>query len=88
MIKIGSRAGHTVTIEGVGSGAFDPKKMASWHYDARFPLVAAKAGGDCPDLGGNIYNANCVQNGGTDWNCFFGGWDTGYRPVTIRSPSL
>ena len=73
MVKIGHNAGSSVlTVEGVGSGSFDPTKMSSWHFDARFPLIAPNAGGICP---GNIYNANCVNNGDTDWNCFFGGWD-------------
>ena len=62
-------------ISGVGSTAFDPARFSSWHFDQRLPLIHAKPGGHCPDVRGNIYNANCVNNGETDWNCFFGGWD-------------
>ena len=67
----------TVQISGVGSGAFNPARFSSWHFevDQRFPLIHAKPGGHCPDTQGNIYNANCVNNGERDWNVFFGGWD-------------
>ena len=73
-----TRAGHqppdsaTLLIKGVGAGPFSPTRFSSWHYDARFPLIPPNPGGKCP---GNIYNANCVWNGATDWNIFFGGWD-------------
>lgn len=74
--KTGHRQ-HSSTLEvaGVGGGTFDVERFSSWHYDARSPLIHANAGGDCPDAQGNIYNANCVNNGETDWNIFFGGWD-------------
>lgn len=84
--KVGSRPpvgaeANVITVEGVGSLPFDPAKMKTWHYEesARSPLLTAQPPANrthsCPDPGGNIYNANCVNNGMTDWNCFFGGWD-------------
>lgn len=66
---------NEVRVNGVGSGAFDPGKFSTWHFDHRAPLIHAKPGGHCPDAEGNIYNANCVNNGKHVWNCFFGGWD-------------
>lgn len=74
------RVGHRplaqdVIVTGIGSGVFEPTKLSSWNYDSRSPLLEAKPGGHCPDAKGNIYNANCVNNGETDWNCFYGGWD-------------
>ena len=67
-----TKTGHrpnslTLEVGGVGSGAFDPARFSSWcqHHeiDSRSPLVHAKPGGHCPDTAGNIYNANCVNNG-------------------------
>jgi hypothetical protein len=75
-VKVGHRPlSQDVMIAGIGSGVFDPAKLSSWNFDERFPLLEAKPGGHCPDAKGNIYNANCVNNGETDWNCFYGGWD-------------
>jgi hypothetical protein len=75
-VKVGHRPlGQDLVIAGIGSGAFDPAKLSSWNYDERFPLLEAKPGGRCPDAHGNVYNANCINNGETDWNCFYGGWD-------------
>lgn len=79
IFKTGTRQGSsTVQVAGVGSAAgpgFNPAQFSSWHFDERYPLIHAKPGGRCPDSAGNIYNANIVANGETDWNVFFGGWD-------------
>ena len=64
-------AANSLTLEGVGAGAFDPSRIANFVLDLRAPLIAPKEGGSCP---GNIYNANPVVNGGAI-NVFFGGWD-------------
>ena len=65
-----------VRVENVGAGTFNPAWFGSsggnWVFDSRYPLLSAKPGGSCNH---NIYNANCVQNGMTTWNCYFGGWD-------------
>ena len=68
------RGDDTLQIQNIGSSAFDVSKLASWHSEKRFPLIAARnnTGGTCNK---NIYNANCVNNGKSTWNCFFGGWD-------------
>ena len=62
--------GH-IRVSGVGSGLFDPGRIAHWLADERSPLIAPRAGGSCP---GNIYNPTVVRNGGA-WNVYFGGWD-------------
>jgi hypothetical protein len=71
--KVGSNPGSTLLqINNVGAGSFDPKKISNWQYDLRYPLISPQNKGSCPK---NIYNANCVHNGGGTWNIYFGGWD-------------
>jgi hypothetical protein len=71
--KVGSNPGaNTIQVNNIGSDAFDPRKLSNWQYEARFPLIPPHNTGSCPK---NIYNANCVHNGGATWNIYFGGWD-------------
>jgi hypothetical protein len=70
--KVGNDgARDSLTLKGVGAGAFDPARMSNWLHDIRAPLIAPNPGGTCP---GNIYAASAVDNGGAV-NVFFGGWD-------------
>ena len=72
IVKIGNNgAANSISVDGVGAGAFDPKKISNWHYDNRFPLISPQGSGSCR----NIYAANVVNNGETCWNVYFGGWD-------------
>lgn len=61
----------TITVQGVGAGAFHPSRIANFVPESRAPLISPKQAGSCPP---NIYNANPVNNGGAV-NIFFGGWD-------------
>lgn len=56
-------------IRNVGSGTFNPGKMANWNYDERNPVIVAQPGGNS-----NIYAPSIQANGGA-WNVYFGGWD-------------
>ena len=71
--KIGNNnAPNMFRINGIGADKFNPNKMSNWHYDYRFPLIAAKESGSCPK---NIYAPSAVNNGESTWNIYFGGWD-------------
>eukprot|EP01088_Endostelium_zonatum_P018451 TRINITY_DN5930_c0_g1_i1.p1 TRINITY_DN5930_c0_g1~~TRINITY_DN5930_c0_g1_i1.p1 ORF type:complete len:418 (-),score=61.29 TRINITY_DN5930_c0_g1_i1:53-1306(-) len=71
--KVGTNQGQTyIEMRGVGSGIFNASKLSNWQFDIRRPLISPNAGGSCPH---NIYNPNVVNNGASNWNIYFGGWD-------------
>eukprot|EP01084_Bolivina_argentea_P113304 201961_1 len=71
--KVGNNGkANVIQINGIGADEFNPNKMSNWHYEYRFPLIAAKNSGTCPK---NIYAPSIVNNGATTWNIYFGGWD-------------
>lgn len=56
-------------VRNIGSGSFDPDKLANWNYDVRNPILAAVPGGHS-----NVYAPYIVENGDR-WNVYYGGWD-------------
>ena len=58
-------------MNNIGSDTFNISKLSNWHYDIRFPLINPQNTGNYQ----NIYAANIVNNGETNWNIYFGGWD-------------
>lgn len=61
-----------ISVQGVGSGAFDPSRNSNWCADIRHPLIEPRQGGTCP---GNIYAPTAVNFGDGRWRIYFGGWD-------------
>ena len=72
-VKVGSNPGQTtIQMNNIGSGSFEPNKIFNWVYESRSPLINPNNGGSCPH---NIYNPSIVNNGATNYNIYFGGWD-------------
>jgi hypothetical protein len=72
----GNDGSATVRVDNVGSGTFDPTKLAVWHRDRREPMLAAKLG---PHR--DIYAAQAQWDAAVgQWLVFFGGWDGSANP--------
>ncbi len=65
----GGGTSSAVSLDGVGSGAFDPAKLINFVPDSRSPLIDAN-----PGAYRNIYAPNIVKDG-DEWKVYFGGWD-------------
>ena len=70
--KIGNNGNtNTIQINDIGSDKFNTTKMSNWHYDFRYPLIPPLRTGKYQ----NIYAPSIVNNGATNFNIYFGGWD-------------
>ena len=70
--KIGNNGNlNSIQINNIGSDIFNISKLNNWHYDIRFPLITPQTTGKYQ----NIYSPNIVNNGDTNFNVYFGGWD-------------